>query len=956
LQTSADWERSRTMRKISYGLGALAALLVLASCNPESPRFAFKSAERRGVLQSNGLRFVIMPDSSTELVEVDVHYEVGSREDPEGKAGLAHLVEHLMFQTRPDGPNTPPIFQTLLDMATFVNAFTNWDMTHYWTTVREENVDSMLKIEAMRMFYAADVAGTPEAPAFGCSTVPQSEFEREREVVRNEIRAGSSAEDYVTQLVEQAMYPPGHAYSRMIGGDDVQIASVQLKDACDFMKKYYAPERATLIIAGGVDVDKTVEMIQKWFGKIPKRTPAPRVDVKPFTVKKQRIEIEADVERPSVWIGWALPAGNTPEGEAARFGIISTLIRTATKAQEYGFAYKVEPAILGGELAPLFLMRIELKSMGKLDEALEFVQNSAKQAYRGWDEGSYVELEESKNREKAAFIAGLEALPSRTLKIGEMVQHDREMDFNSNEMYMFHALDKIDKFDNGRVASAVKKALDWDKAGIIVVKPNAAALKGDTRSKVKFKPNTDQAIVNAAVDPNEAKRPVKVTATLKGLNAATRFKLGNGMDVVLLPINAMPVVTARLILKNTGDAATPDNPALANSAANFLHRVGDMDPNRSQNTDVFSRTGIEIQCGSSDDAAFCGTQGVNIYLDVMVKGLERLLVAGEYHQDELENWQKRTKEEWKLHSTQEVNEYIRQFVTSIYGPDHPYAKTAILTPEFANKIHKDSLDSYRNKHFRAGNATLILVGSFDPKNAESLVRSTFGGMDKGTVDKPVDTKPYKRTGPVYIGVKKAKEDQQVTVTIGYPAPAGVDGQEGARRVLSEMMNIRAENVRFKRGSTYGLYFARQAKVGPSSYLLRGGAVLGGTMDAERAGESIKAIRDGLDDMRRGDDEFNEDFVRARRKLIGNMLGESTVTGELATRLGFIAQHNLPPTYYNTLLQQIAAVSPAQIRALIKTELDPANEVIVALGDKAHLDKAFAEAGIKDVKIVEPDYK
>lgn len=944
------------MRKISYGLGALAALLVLGACNPESPRFAFKSAERRGVLQSNGLRFVIMPDASTELVEVDVHYEVGSREDPEGKAGIAHLAEHLMFQTRPDGPNTPPIFQTLLDMATFMNAFTNWDMTHYWTTVREENLDAMLKIEAMRMFYAADVPGTPEAPGFGCSTVPISEFEREREVVRNEIRAGSSAEDYVTQLVEQAMYPNGHAYQRMIGGDDVQIASVQLKDACDFLKKYYAPERATLIIAGGVDVDKTVEMIQKWFGKIPKRTAAPRVEVQPFTVKKQRIEIEADVERPSVWIGWSLPAGNTPEGEAARFGIFSTLIRTASAAEDYGFAYKVEPAILGGELAPLFLLRIELKSMGKLDEALEFAQKAAKSAYRGWDGGDYMQMEESKNREKAAFIAGLEALPSRTLKIGQMVQHDREMDFNSQEMYLFHALDKIDKFDNGRVGSAVKKALDWDKAGIVVVKPNAAALKGDTRSKVKFKPNTDQAIVNAAVDPNEAKRPLKVTAELKGLNAAQRFKLGNGMEVVLLPTNAMPVVTAQLILKNTGDAATPDNPALANSAANFIAPVGDMDPNMAQNTNVYQRTGIRISCGSSDDATYCGTHGVNIYLDVMVKGLERMVVAGEYHQEEIESWQKRTKEEWKLHSTQEVNEYIRQFMTALYGPDHPYTKTAILTPEFANKIHKDSLDSYRNKHFRAGNATLIIVGAFDPKKAESLVRDTFGGMDKGTVDKPVDSKSYKRTGPVYVGVTKAKEDQQVTVTIGYPAPAGVDGQEGARRVLSEMMNIRAENIRFKRGSTYGLYFGRQAKVGPSAYMMRGGAVLGGTIDAERAGESLKAIRDSLDDMRRGDEAFNEDFVRARRKLISNMLGESTVTGELAQRLGFIAMHNLPTNYYNTLLQQIAAVSPAQIRALIKTELDPANEVVVALGDKAHLDKAFAEAGIKDVKIVEPEYK
>ena len=96
-----------------------------------------------------------------------------------------------------------------------MNAFTNWDMTHYRTTSRSDNLDSMLKIEAMRMYYAADLPGKEGAPAFGCSTVPASEFEREREVVRNEIRAQSSADDYIVQLVEATMYPQGHAYERM---------------------------------------------------------------------------------------------------------------------------------------------------------------------------------------------------------------------------------------------------------------------------------------------------------------------------------------------------------------------------------------------------------------------------------------------------------------------------------------------------------------------------------------------------------------------------------------------------------------------------------------------------------------------------------------------------------------------------------------------------------------------
>src|SRR5450432_683871 len=248
----ASCGKDSAMPKIRVLALLVAGLFVLGACNPETPRFAFTSTEKRGVITANGLEFVIMPDPTTQLVEVDVHYEVGAREDPEGKAGIAHLVEHLMFQTRPDGPDTQPIFQTLLDISTFVNAFTTEDMTHYNTTVHAENLDSMLKIEAMRMFYAADL------PPFGCSTLKESEFEREREVVRNEIRAGSSADQYVVQLIEAQLYPEGHAYQREIGGNDQQIASAQLADACTFMKKYYAPERATILIAGGVDVDEAV--------------------------------------------------------------------------------------------------------------------------------------------------------------------------------------------------------------------------------------------------------------------------------------------------------------------------------------------------------------------------------------------------------------------------------------------------------------------------------------------------------------------------------------------------------------------------------------------------------------------------------------------------------------------------------------------------------------------------
>ncbi len=922
------------MPKIRWLALVLVGLFTFLSCSPAAPKFSFNTAERRGTL-ANGIRFVVMPDTTTKLVEVDVRYDVGSREDPIGKSGLAHLVEHLMFQARPDGPTSPPLFKAIMDQSTFFNAYTNWDTTHYMTQSQAFNLDAMLKIESMRMY-------------FGCQTIPQAEFEREREVVRNEIRAQSSAEGQIPQLIMAAIYPKSHAYERMIGGNDEQIASASLQDACEFMKKYYAPERATVVVAGGVSMDDAINGIQKWFKPMPARKGAERTPVAQFTPEHKTTTLELDVERPSLHIAWVLPPSNTPAGEAAEFGIGQAFFKILRAGKDYNFAYSVEPNFVGGELAPVFILSIELKGIDKLDEALEFAKNAATQAYRGFDMESYDDLQEDKAREKAQFIENMESLNDRTTQMANWVQFDTRFDFNSSQLYQFYELDKIDKFDQNMVGAVVKKALDWDKSVVVVVKPSKEGIKGDVRSKVTFSSKSDQKMDDADVDPNDALHPVLVKAGTGTFTGLQQLTLDNGMKVMMLPIKSMPVVTAELMFRNAGAAASPASPMLAAQAARFLHLPPD--------AEVFARSGtsISVRCTAGLDDMTCGTRNISIYLDVMLKGLERQIKAGDYSQDQVEDWQKSLKEEFETKSQQEQTEYQRQVFSALYGADHPYTAAALETPDAAAKVHRDALDSFRKDHYTAGNATLIIVGDFDVKEATKLVKDSFGSWDRGAADKPVDKTTAKRTGPSYIGVI-GKEEQQLTIEIAYPSPAGMDGQEGARQVLAGMLNERTEDIRFKLGSTYGLYMSRQAHVGPSGYRLSGMAQVGGTIDAERVGESIKAIRDSFEALRNGD-KFNEDFVRARRKLISDLLGQSTVTRELAGRLGILAEFGLDPNHYDKLLAEIGTVPPALVKALVKTELDPKNEIIVILGDKPHVEKAFADAGITDVKFVEPEYR
>jgi zinc protease len=920
------------MPKIRWLATILLGLYAVIACTPETPKFTFNTAERRGILP-NGLRFVVMPDASTKLVEVEVRYDVGAREDPPGKSGLAHLVEHLMFQARPDGENSPPLFRSIMDLSTDFNAYTNEDSTHYTTGALAERFDALLKIESMRMY-------------FGCKTIPEGEFERERDVVRNEIRAQSSPEGQIRQLVMSQIYPKDHAYAREVGGNDQQIASATLQDACDFMQRYYAPERATVIVAGGVTMDNAIAEIEKWFKPMPARKAAPRMPVAQFVPEHKTTTIDLDLERPRVNIAWVLPPANTPEGEAAQFGIFSTLGNVASKARAYDFATEVQPIVVGGELAPVFVLSIELTSMDKLNDALEFTEKAAREAARGFGMATSDEMEEDKALQKAQIIESLESLRGRASQMADWVQFDTGFDFNSSQLYQFYELDKVDKFDQGKVGSAIKAALDWDKSVVVVMKPSKEGIKGDVRSKVTFSSKSDVAMDDRDVDPNDALKPILFksgSVTFDGLQQTT---LGNGMQVMMLPIKSMPIVTAELMFKNAGTAASPDSPMLASAAARFLHLPMD--------AEAFARSGTEIRCGADVDAMRCSTTNVDIYLDVMLKGLERQIKAGTYEQKPIEDWQKQLGEQFQSKSEQEETEYRRQILSAIYGPDHPYTLTQLRSPEAASKVHRDALDSFRTHHYTAGNATLIIVGNFDPKVASKLVADTFGGWDKGSPDKPVDKTPAKRTGPEYIGVI-GKAEQQLSIELAYPSPAGIDSMDGARQVLAAMLSERVGDIRFKLGSTYGLGMRRASHVGPSAYIMVGNAEVGGTIDAERIGESLKAIRDSFDALRNGD-HFNEDFVRARRSLISGILGESTVTRQLAGRLGNIAQFGLGADYYDKLLAQIGSVPPALVKALIKTELDPKNEIIVILGDRPHLEKAFSEAGITDVKFVEPEYR
>lgn len=902
------------------------ALMALTQCTRSIPKYSFSYAELRATHPS-GLKVMVVPDTNTELVQVDVRYSVGSADDPEGKAGLAHLVEHMMFQLRPDGPKSAPLFQFLPQLATFFNAFTNWDSTHYMTQGIKANLDTFMKMEAMRLFYRCEDAN-----------IPASEFEREREVVRNEIRLRTGeAEGQIPQIIMSSVYPKNHPYEQMIGGNDAQLSNITFNDVCDFWNKYYVPSNATLIVAGNVTTEEVTALLDKYYKKIPNRPVGAKRTIPRVKLSRKKHEHELATERSSLHAVWALPPTNTKEGKAVQQGMFAVFSMVAQLAEKWDFAYNISPGVLGGQLQPMFVISVELKKDSDRGKAEEFIWKAVEEAPKLF--GGPM-LAESKARSKGQFVAGLESLPDRTVRLGELTQFDSEIKWDSEEPYLIKEMKQIDAFDGDYMKSVVKRNFQKKNANLVFVKATAGGKKGDSRSKLKFKTKTHESKGALDVDPAEAYQKLSgIPATLDDNAGVLTYQLKNGMKVILKPYDTLPIVSSQLVF-NVGSAhESPKKAGLASSAARFLRPV------MSLGGSPMDQVGIRWSGGAGTDTTTFSAQGLNLYLDVMVKGMERLITAGEYDQRTVESWRKRVSNSYKSKRYRANTEMRKQMRLALLG-DHPYATTGNTTKGTAGRIDRDALTSFKRKHYTASNATLVITGNFKPEQAKSIINATFGSWSKGHTDKAVSPKRSATSGARYIGVV-GPEGPNITFSMGYPAVSGIDKNYAARRVLAGILGERVKVVREKLGASYGIGGGWRPSVGPSNYMI------GGPIDSKRAGESLIAIRKGFDEMRQGVG-LDEDFVRVRRTLIQRLLGQSTVTADVAGRLSFLSKYGLANDYYSKLMEETSALQPSAVQDLIQTELDPSREVIVLMGGREALENAFKTAGITAVKYVDPE--
>jgi zinc protease len=282
----------------------LSTLFFAVSLGAQSPSAGLRVPYRQFRL-TNGLNVILHQDKSVPVVAVNVWYHVGSANERAGRTGFAHLFEHLMFEGSRNVKEGE--FDTLLEASGGAsNGSTTGDRTNYVIDVPANALELALFLESDRMGYLLD-------------TMTPDRVDGQRDVVKNERRQSYENEPYGMASLEldKMLWPEGHPYNWPTIGHMEDLSAASHEDVVQFFRKYYAPNNASLVIAGDIDFLRTEALVRKWFDEIPAGPVVEPVAAPPAVLTAvKRKTLTDQVRLPRLHLAWLTPRLYAP-GDAA---------------------------------------------------------------------------------------------------------------------------------------------------------------------------------------------------------------------------------------------------------------------------------------------------------------------------------------------------------------------------------------------------------------------------------------------------------------------------------------------------------------------------------------------------------------------------------------------------------------------------------------------------------------
>ncbi len=865
----------------------------------------------------NGVQVLLFPDASKPVVTVNMTIFVGSRHEGYGEAGMAHLLEHMLFKGTPTFKNIPKLLQ---DRGAQFNGTTWLDRTNYYETLPadEDNLEFALRLEADRLVH---------------SYVSGEDLQSEMTVVRNEFESG---ENSPIEVLEQRIFSTAyrwHNYGNSTIGNQSDIERVPVEKLQAFYRRHYRPDNVMVVVAGKFETAEALELVQKYFGVLDNpRVPSDMTYTQEPPQDGERTTVVRRVgQNQYLGIGYHVPAGGDPEFAAVE--ILATLLATEPNGRLY------KDLVLTKKCSTVLGRTYALHDPGMVFFGAEVPKDGVIKEVQMGMLATLEEIAQKKITEEEVERAKAEFLKSRELRSANSTQLATELSewaAQGDWRLYFLFRDRIEKVRVEDVQKVAEKYLVRNNRTVGLFLPS------ETSEKVTVPPRPDVREMLAdyqgrkAVSEGEAFVP-----TPEAISARTQTgKLSTGIRYSFLPKKTRGNMVSISLLLRFGNEESLRGKLAATESLGPLMMRGTRSMDFPELTDALDRLRANVSV-SSQPALLSMSIGVKRdKLEELLKIVKEILREPRLDEKEFEVY---------------VQEQITGLQSQITEPD-ALAPQAVIrrlntypaddfrySPSIQESIDQmaslkiEDVKRVYDEMLGGSNGELVAVGDFEP---EVLAKSFEGILEGWKATVPFErspTRPNTTAAGEFIEVETPDKANSVYYASqqyamreddpDYPALVIGNFVLGGGTLSSRL----GDRVRQKDGLSYGVFSNAAAHpVDPRTTFMVMAISNPGNRD-----KLVKAIREELD--RLVNEGVTAEELAAAKK--GYLQAQQVARSNDQRLVGLLAGDlfaNRSMEFHQKFEKQISELTLDQVNAALKKYIVPERLVIATAGDFANV--------------------
>jgi zinc protease len=930
----------------------LTLLMTMATAAPEPKAATTKEGDAMLVdipfeqfTLDNGLRVIVHTDKKAPIVAVNVWYHVGSKDEPAGRSGFAHLFEHLMFN---GSENHPGEYFAPFELvgATDMNGTTWFDRTNYFQNVPKTALLTALWMESDRMGHLL-------------GAVDQARLDEQRGVVQNEKRQGENqpygaAED----LIYAALYPQGHPYHHSTIGSMNDLNAASLDDVKDWFKAAYGPNNAVLVLAGDVDVATAKELVTRTFGDIPPGPDLVRPRKVPAAVRGTRGAMTDQVPQARLYRAYSVASFGDVELE--RLQLLAQVLGGSQASRldqrlvhKDKLADSVRAYVDPFEVASTFWVQVDVKDGVDVTKAEKAVDEELDRLMK--DGPTTQEVEQARTVLLGSFVRGVERIGGFGGKADTLA-----------ECAVYTGNPGC--FRQGLKTLATTSAVQLKATARRFFQPGGHTFVVSPGERVPVVEPPAQKPAPLALSP--AKKNLRAVATTldrkQGVPMPTEFPklsfpsvqratLKNGTQVILAERHDVPVVQMSYVFaggiasdqgKKAGTASF--TMAMLREGAGNLEALAWAQAVEAQGAQITTRAGI--------DDVTVGMSALKSKLAPSLALFSSTLREPRFDATEIE----RVRSTWIANIKQEKAEprsaALRVLPPLLYGPGHAYAQpfTGSGTEASIASLSRDDLQAFARTWLRPEGATLIVVGDTTMTELMPLLEENLGTWaGQGVLPAlPMRTAvPLPKTPRVFLIDQPGA--LQATIFAGQLFPSSKDPAHNqlyvANAVLGGEFSSRLNmNLREDKHWAYGAYSFAFPAVGQRPWVAFAPVQIDKTIESLRElSREISGYATGEAPPR--DDEVKKIQATEVRGLPGSYETASAVVETLVANLRF----GRPDDYVQRRQAELESMTRSQVSAAARA-IRPASLTWVIVGDLNVIEKGVRAMNLGEVRVIDAD--